>query len=106
MNLLSIDGIIIDNYYYARSLTNIYFRRILFKDKISQTRVWTASFFQKWKFPVSYVDRVCCQQNQFTGFSSCISVAAHEFLNDHVASNGDLNEVMPDLFSDVVGRNR
>ena len=89
-NLLPIYGIIIDNYYYAFSLRNIYFWRILVKDKICQARVWTAPFFQKWKFPISYVDIICSQQNQFTGWCSCTSVAAHEFLTDHVALNSDL----------------
>jgi len=39
MNLLPIDGIIIDNYYCVRSSRNIYYRPILFKDKISQARI-------------------------------------------------------------------
>jgi len=89
MNLLPIDGIIIDNYYCVRSSRNIYYRPILFKDKISQARIWAAPFFQKWKFPLSYVDIVYSQQNLFTGCSSCISVATHEFLTDHLASNSD-----------------
>jgi len=90
VNLLPINGTIIYNYYYDSSLGNSYFRGILFKDKISQARVWTAPLFQKWKLRDSYVDVVCSQQNQFTGPYSCINVAAHEFLTEHVASNSVL----------------
>jgi hypothetical protein len=39
MDLLPIDDTVIDNYYYAPSLRNIYFRRILLKGKFSQARV-------------------------------------------------------------------